>query len=124
MAASLRAAIGALPPCRGAFVFLADMPSIPAAILRPLAEALDRGFEAAAPSFEGELGHPVLLGAALFPAVRALRGDRGARPILEALGPRLFRLPTDDPGVCRDVDRPADLDALSKSQTGLRNAAM
>ena len=105
MAASLRAGIEALPPdAAGAFVFLGDMPRIPAAILAPLADALAGGALAAAPLFEGRRGHPVLFSRALFDALRALAGDAGARRLLGGLGSGLAGIPTPDAGVLYDVD--------------------
>lgn len=111
MGATLRAGVASLPPdAEGAFVFLGDMPRIPAATLPALAAALAAGATAAAPSFEGQRGHPVLFSASLFPELRALTGDEGARSVLRSLGKRLALVPTDDPGVLFDVDRPDDLD--------------
>jgi molybdenum cofactor cytidylyltransferase len=111
MGATLRAGVASLPPdAGGAFVFLGDMPRIPAAILPALAAALAAGARAAAPSFEGQRGHPALLSASLFPELRGLTGDEGARSVLLGLGDRLALVPTDDPGVLFDVDRPDDLD--------------
>ena len=70
--------------------------------------ALDAAF--AAPVFEGRLGNPAALSAALFPKVLTLEGDRGARALIEGLGAWLVRIPAPDSGVLYDVDRPEDLD--------------
>lgn len=110
MAESLKAGIAALTSDpAGAFVFLGDMPRVPAAVLGPLAQAVRGGAPAAAPVCGGRRGNPVVLGAALFPQVAALAGDVGARPILQGLGPRLAAVETDDAGVLFDVDQPGDL---------------
>lgn len=110
MGATLRAGVSSLPvDAAGAFVFLGDMPRIPVRVLPELAAAVGRGAPAAAPAFEGQRGHPVLFSAGVFPQLRALAGDEGARSTLRALGDRLALVPTDDPGVLFDVDRPADL---------------
>ncbi|MFC3067877.1 nucleotidyltransferase family protein [Phenylobacterium soli] len=110
MGASLRAGVAALPPdTDGVFVFLGDMPRVPTAVLRPMAEALARGAAAAAPVFEGRRGNPVLLGRALFPQLLDLKGDTGARAVLQALGDELALVEAPDDGVLFDVDRPADL---------------
>jgi molybdenum cofactor cytidylyltransferase len=111
MGATLRTGIAALPAdAAGAYVFLGDMPSIPTGILPALAEALAAGAPAAAPRFEGQRGHPVLFGAALFPRLQALTGDQGARDVLRALGDRLALVETADPGVLVDIDQTSDLD--------------
>jgi molybdenum cofactor cytidylyltransferase len=112
MAASLKAGLEALPEgAGGVIVFLGDMPLIPPDIAPALAAALDAGAPAAAPFLAGRRGHPVALSAALFPELRSIAGDRGARDVLDALGDRLGRIETDDPGVLIDVDSPADLPA-------------
>ncbi len=110
MGASLRAGIAALARDRpGAFVFLGDMPLIPASVPPLLATALTSGVLAAAPAFNGKRGHPVLFAAALFPALARATGDAGAREVLADLGPRLALVDVADPGVIFDVDRPEDL---------------
>jgi molybdenum cofactor cytidylyltransferase len=110
MAASLRAGIAAVSPdAAGAFVFLGDMPRVPVAVLEPLAAAVLDGAAAAAPSFGGRRGNPVVLSRALFHAVAALSGDVGARPILQGLGARLALVESPDDGVLFDVDAPTDL---------------
>ncbi|MEO6340162.1 MAG: NTP transferase domain-containing protein [Caulobacteraceae bacterium] len=110
MAASLKRGIAALAPeTRGVFVFLGDMPRIPATISQGLAEALECGAAAAIPTFQGRRGHPVLLGVELFSAIASLSGDQGARPIIEGLGARLVEVEADDDGVLFDIDAPQDL---------------
>ena len=110
MAASLRAGIASLPDeAGGAFVFLGDMPRVPHAVLAPLARAVADGAPAAAPVFEGRRGNPVVLARALFPQLLALRGDTGARGVLQGLGDRLALIEAPDDGVLFDVDRPSDL---------------
>lgn len=110
LSASLKAGIAALPgDAAGALVLLGDMPGVPHAVLAPLVEAVAAGAMAAAPVFEGRLGNPAALSAALFPKVMALEGDRGARALIEGLGEALVRVPAPDAGILYDVDRPEDL---------------
>ena len=110
MGASLRAGAAALSPLvGGVFVFLGDMPRVPAEVCGPLAEAVRAGAPAAAPVFEGRRGHPALIGAELVPQLRTLSGDEGARRILQGLGERLALVEAPDAGVLFDVDTPADL---------------
>lgn len=105
LAASLRKAIAQLPgDAEGALVFLGDMPDVPHSIAAALIAAVDDSSLAAAPVRQGRRGHPVLLTAALFPAVRALTGDQGAGRLLAGLGDRLALVDADDPGVLFDVD--------------------
>lgn len=111
MGASLRTGIAALPPdAAGAFVFLGDMPRVPHDLAAGMAVALTGVAAAVAPLCAGRRGNPVLLGAELFPRLRDLRGDQGARAVLQALGPRLALVETADEGVLFDVDLPGHLD--------------
>jgi molybdenum cofactor cytidylyltransferase len=110
MGASLRAGVASLPAdADGAFVFLGDMPRVPTAVLRRMADAVIAGAEAAAPVFEGRRGNPVLLRRSLFPSLLALTGDAGARGVLQGLGDQLALIESPDAGVLFDVDRLSDL---------------
>ena len=111
LSASLKAGVASLAAdCEGVFVFLGDMPRIPAAVLIPLAQAVAAGAPAAAPSFAGQRGHPVLFGQALFAELLNLQGDRGAGALLQRLGPAVASVDAPDDGVLYDIDRPEDLD--------------
>lgn len=111
MGASLAAAaqyLETLPTRPGAvLVALADMPWIRRASLDGVLDAL-RHAPMAAPSHQGQRGHPVGFRAELLPQLAALDADEGARRLLKLPGLRLVEV--DDPGVLRDVDTPADLD--------------
>jgi molybdenum cofactor cytidylyltransferase len=110
MGASLRTGIASLPAdAAGAFVFLGDMPRAPHSVLRPMADAVLAGAQAAAPVFGGRRGNPVLLSRSLFPALLALTGDAGARGVLQELGDRLALIESPDDGVLFDVDVREDL---------------
>ncbi len=110
LSASLKAGIASLPPdCAGVYLFLGDMPRIPTRVLEPLAEALAGGALAAAPTFDGQRGHPVLFSRALFADLMALDGDKGAGALLAKLAPdQLALVPAPDDGVLYDVDLPSD----------------
>ncbi|CAN5494466.1 NTP transferase domain-containing protein [soil metagenome] len=110
MGASLRTAVAALPAeTAAAFVFLGDMPRIPAGLAQSLVDALAAGFDLVAPRFGGQRGHPVLFGRVCFPALLGLKGDAGARDLLSRAGERLALVDSPDAGVLFDVDRPVDL---------------
>ena len=110
MATSLGAGIASLDSrSTGAFIFLGDMPRVLAGVTAALAEALAAGATAAAPTFAGRRGHPVLFARALYPALLELSGDRGAASVLAGLGAGLALVPAADDGVLYDVDQPQDL---------------
>lgn len=109
MAASLTHAIRhslALQP-QAWLVALGDMPWVDPATLRRLADALAAGAGIAAPVMEGRRGNPVGFGAVHLDALLALRGDEGARRLLQTYP--VTEVPVDDPGIFRDVDVPGDL---------------
>jgi molybdenum cofactor cytidylyltransferase len=110
MGASLRTGIASLPAdADGVFVFLGDMPRVPASVLPRMAQALIDGALAAAPVYHGRRGNPVLLDRTLFPQLLALTGDAGARGVLQSLGDRLALVESPDDGVLFDVDERGDL---------------
>lgn len=110
MATSLRAGLAAAPhSARAALVLLVDQPRVDAAALRRLIAAWRRrpGVPAAA-RYAGRAGVPALLPRRHWRAVRALRGDEGARSLLRDAPVTLV----DMPEAAFDVDTPQDLLAL------------
>lgn len=110
MAASLRCGLAALPPqAAGAFIFLGDMPHVPAHLPARLLAALAGGAQAAAPCVDGRLGHPVLITRALFEAFARGAGDGGGQLILRDLGDRLVTVAIESPDLFTDIDTTDDL---------------
>jgi molybdenum cofactor cytidylyltransferase len=115
MGSSLRLAAQSLPTeCEAVVVGLADMPEITSDTISALVEAW-RPFGSAgivAPRLGGQRGHPVVLGADHFSALRLLTGDSGARTILKDQADDLHLVDVDDPGILFDLDTPADLEQM------------
>ena len=94
-------------------IALGDMPYLQRETLRALQQACADAQTAPgplpliAPSFQGQRGHPVAVPSRLRATALALTGDQGLRALFVSEPVRL--LPGQDPGVCRDVDRPEDL---------------
>ena len=106
MSNSFRAAVAALEiNCLGAFIFLGDMPDVPIGVLEPLADAIRSGARAAAPVYNRQRGHPVLIARSLLARSEVLRGDEGARSLLKDA----VLIPTNDAGTLRDIDFRADI---------------
>ena len=107
---SLSAGVAALPDdAEGVFIFLGDMPRIPAGLTVQMARALAGEAQVVSPAFGGRRGHPVLFGRSLWAGLASLTGDRGAGELLRDLGDALAMVPAPDDGVLFDVDRPEDL---------------
>jgi len=109
MGASLACAVRAAGEADGYLVALADMPFVRRTTIAAVREALERGALVAAPYWRARRGHPVGFSGALRVELEALAGDEGAKRVLEAHAERLVKVPVGDPGVLRDIDRPADL---------------
>lgn len=113
MASSIRAAIAALPPDIEAVVIaLADQPRVDRSVAALLIqEWRSSGAPAVAPEYRDGRGHPVLFARECFEALLALRGDVGARGVLDTLGARVHLVPIETTGPA-DVDTPDALAAL------------
>lgn len=113
MSRSLQTGLDALDAATQAVIIaLADQPTIS----RSVVDSLVREWQTAradivAPLYHGERGHPVLFNASVFPELKLLTGDRGAREVIER-DPRRVRLLAIDSDVPRDVDTREDLAAL------------
>ena len=109
MGASLVHAIRASLPREPAswLVALGDMPHVASATLRLLSDALAAGAPIAAPVMDGRRGNPVGFGRAHLDALLALRGDQGARRLLQSFP--VTEIAVADPGIFRDIDTPADI---------------
>jgi molybdenum cofactor cytidylyltransferase len=113
MAASLRCGTRALPGCAWIIVTLGDQPRITPQVIAAVvdrAASAPAGTAAVRASYAGEPGHPVALGAPLLAHVQELRGDVGARELLEHAAVRTLEVGH----LCRpdDVDTPEHLEAL------------
>jgi len=109
MGASLACAARAAGPRAGYLVALADMPFIRPSSIAAVRASLEAGAALAAPYFRARRGHPVGFSRRFHEELAALNGDEGARALLEAHAATLVKVPTGDPGVVRDIDRPDDL---------------
>ena len=115
MASSIRVGIAALPTdVEGVVIALADQPFVSAEVMRSLCARWHTGDVAAvAPTYRDGRGHPVLFGRECFAALLSIRGDVGARTVLDALGDRAALIPIDDT-MPRDVDTVEDLRLLNE----------
>lgn len=110
---SIAVGVGALKPwTRAALIALADQPRIPDAVVPRLLETFARSGKAiVAPVYRGIQGTPVLFASEVFPELRALTGDAGARSVVRARPERVESVPIDAP-MPPDVDTPEDFARL------------
>lgn len=114
MGASLAFGIRACPDAAGWLIALADMPWIKPATIGKVADALRSGAFIAAPCWQGRRGHPVGFSRNLGPELAVLGGDQGAKTVIQAYLDQLRLIDCADAGVLRDIDKPEDLQILTK----------
>ncbi len=96
------------PRVDGWLIGLADMPALQAASIRAVAHAL-RADNIVVPTHGGLRGHPVGFGSDFGNELLAVRGDSGARSVLQAHRDALHWLELEDPGLLLDIDEPSQL---------------
>jgi len=110
---SIAVGAAALKPwTAAALVALGDQPLTPATVIPALLAAQRRSGKAiAVPSYRGTRGTPVLFSSEVFPELRALAGDSGARGVLAARPERVDVVEL-DVAMPADVDTPEDFARL------------
>jgi molybdenum cofactor cytidylyltransferase len=93
----------------GFVIALADMPYIAPQTIRAVADTLAAGAQIVVPMYQGQRGHPVGFAASFKPSLENLRGDEGARAIVQQHQDSVVRIEVADAGILRDIDTPADL---------------
>ncbi len=114
MASSIRCGVAALPPgCDAVLVLLGDQVAVTAEDLRRLAGSW-RGQEGviAASVYRHTIGVPAIFPRWCFSELSQLRGDIGARQVLQRHAHRLAHVPM--PSAAIDLDTPGDLALLSE----------
>jgi molybdenum cofactor cytidylyltransferase len=110
LAASLRAGVAALDGCDAVAVALGDQPRLSAAAIERVVSQRGADELAVRATYAGVPGHPVLLERTLLSRVPGLRGDSGARELLN--GVPIREVACDGLGSPADVDTPEALAAL------------
>jgi CTP:molybdopterin cytidylyltransferase MocA len=110
MAASLRCGVEELPDADWVVVTLGDMPGVTPEAIEAVIEQCRPGADAVRAEYGGGAGHPVALSRTLLDRVPELRGDVGARELLQDARVRsveALHLARPD-----DVDTPDELEAI------------
>jgi molybdenum cofactor cytidylyltransferase len=113
---SIRTAMARLPStCGGVMIVLADQAAVTAQDLQRLVSAWKRQPEyVAAALYSGSTGVPAIFPRARFTELAELRGDLGARMLLQRNPDRVVRVPMDSAAL--DIDTPEDLLSLDAGQ--------
>jgi molybdenum cofactor cytidylyltransferase len=113
VSSSIRAGIQSLPPsCESVMILLGDQVAVTADDLRRLISAAQADERAiVASSYAQTVGVPAIFPAFCFSELAQLRGDRGARVLLERHRDRVVRVPM--PSAAIDLDTPEQLRELT-----------
>ncbi len=111
MATSIASGVAVTTNADGWLIALGDMPYVLPHTIAAIAGGLTTSRGIVVPSYQRQRGHPVGFDAAYRESLLSLTGDAGARAIVQDAGDRLAVVETEDAGVIRDIDVPADLDA-------------
>lgn len=106
---SLRAALQAVashPSIEALCIGLADQPLIGSQSYRCLALAHERGATLAVATYEGARRNPVLLSRCLWQEAMNLKGDRGAKVLMQDYP--VVEVPCEGTGIPQDIDTPED----------------
>jgi molybdenum cofactor cytidylyltransferase len=114
MARSLACGVRGTSYATGWIIALGDMPAVSAATLNGIRSALEAGAPIVLPVHDGRRGHPVGFSARFRDDLVALRGDVGAREIVQTHAAQVLALEVADPGVLADVDTREDLASLAR----------
>lgn len=105
MGYSLAAAMACTVNWNAAVIALADMPGVQTATYAAIVQALapDR---IVLPCYRQRRGNPVGIGSRFFSELAGLRGDQGARVLLQKHADSVLKLELDDAGILQDIDTP------------------
>jgi len=117
IASSIRVAISSLPPSfESVIILLCDQPLITTELLNELIRTRERtGKPIVACQYEGTAGVPALFHCSVFPELALLKGDRGAKHLIEQYGDRVALIPF--PGGNVDIDTLADYERYIRPHT-------
>lgn len=106
----------------GAVVMLVDRPPVRTATIRALQEALAEAVEedvwACVPEYEGEHGHPLVMGREMIEALLRADPNTTAREVLAANSAKIHYLPIDDPNTVSNVNTPEEYAQAMQNMMG------
>lgn len=116
---ALRLAAKLKTETKGYVIALADMPTISAHTIGAVANEVMAGAHIVQPTYQAQRGHPVGFSIKYQEDLLRLKGDEGAKSIIQQHKEHLKLLPCDDAGILADIDTLADL--MLFKQTAISN---
>lgn len=93
----------------GWLIALADMPYISTDIIKQVVYALQQGKTIVAPQYKNQRGHPIGFSNRFATALLNLKGDIGAKTIIQNHLTELYTFESSSDAIIRDIDKPEDL---------------
>jgi len=91
-------------------VALGDQPFVLPRTIDSLVEAYERtGAQVVLPTYQGTRGNPVLFDRSVFPQIAGIRGDAGAKSVVQKNAAEVLEVEVPDRGVLVDIDTFSDL---------------
>jgi molybdenum cofactor cytidylyltransferase len=109
---SLQLGISALPEdCDAAIVILGDMPDISPTLINQLIKNYNPNDNKSIiiPTYKNRKGNPVLIDREFFPEILSIKGDKGAKDIIEANKKYISEIPQKNSKIIEDIDTKEDL---------------
>lgn len=106
---SLRAGLNALdnPELEAVFLCLVDHPAVSVEVVKKLlANFRQSGAPVVIPTFQGQRGHPVVVGRPLFAQLKKLKPAEGANTVIRQYRSVTHFVEVEDEGILLDVDDP------------------
>ena len=101
--------------CTGVMVLLGDQPSIPSDLMENLLTVFSWGQRGIVlPEHKGSRGHPVIFDMKYRDELMGLKGDVGAKGVIEAHPDDVLEVEVEDDMVLRDINDPRDYEAESE----------
>ena len=111
---SLQAGLRQAPHAPAAFFAPVDCPAFSEQTVAAMWAAFS-GEPFVVPRYQGQRGHPVLMGAVVFAEMLALPPSGQARELVHRYRPATRYVDVEDPGILADIDTPADYQELIRS---------
>jgi molybdenum cofactor cytidylyltransferase len=116
--AGVRHLLGGTELYIGALLALGDQPHVPVKVMRQVIEQAHHTPELIViPSYEKRRGHPFYLPAGLWPELLSLTHEESLRTLLQRHQPLITYVNVDTDAILRDMDTPADYQALAARET-------
>jgi molybdenum cofactor cytidylyltransferase len=101
----------------GVLMTLVDIPLVQASTVRKVIDGWrEHHAPIVRPAVGNRHGHPVLFDQSVFDALRHAPVTEGARAVVHANADRILDVQVDDEGCLRDIDTPADYEAVIRGQ--------